>query len=263
MKPLEDCKRLPFKKLLVLLLVSVSSSLLAQSELSRFETHFFEYGDFKFPYRLFVPTVQSSNARYPLVLYLHGAGERGNDASDLVLKNGALEFAKRETQFPCFVLVPQCPKDMKWSPYQKELGYYRLSDTASVIQQALMHLLDNIQARYAIDSSRIYVVGISMGGFGTWELIMRNPARFAAAVPICGGGDVTKVQCIQHLPIWVFHSADDQVIPVHWSRTLVDSLKSLDAPVRYTEFQAMGHNAWTPAFATDALYKWLFSQKKS
>lgn len=255
-------KRLLSRTLLSLLFASVSFSLTAQQEHSRFQTHVFEYRGLKIPYRFFAPTLHSPDKTVPLVLYLHGAGERGNDAGDIVLKNGALNFASRESQYPCYVLVPQCPQNMKWSPYQKELGYYRLSDSASIIQELLIALLDSIQQVYAVDTSRVYVVGISMGGFGTWELVMRNPLRFAAAVPICGGGDITKVQRIKHLPLWVFHSADDQVIPVHWSRALVDSLKTLGAPIQYTEFADVGHNAWSPAFANDSLYKWLFSQKK-
>ncbi|MFQ3598131.1 MAG: prolyl oligopeptidase family serine peptidase [Chloroherpetonaceae bacterium] len=255
-------KRLLTRTLLLFVLAGVSFSLCAQQEYSRFKTDFFEHRGLKIPYRFFTPAVTSSQKTYPLVLYLHGAGERGNDASNLVLKNGAWEFAKRQTQYPCYVLVPQCPKEMKWSPYQKELGYYRLSDTASLIQELLIELLNDVQRRYLVDTSRVYVVGISMGGFGTWELVMRNPSRFAAAVPICGGGDVTQVRRIQHLPIWVFHGTDDQVIPVHWSRTLVDSLKALGSPVQYTEFPNVGHNAWSPAFANEALYEWLFSQKK-
>ncbi len=255
-------KRLPIRTLLLFVSASVSFSLYAQQEDSRFDTYFFEHRGLKIPYRFFVPVVQSPDKTFPLVLYLHGAGERGNDASNLVLKNGALNFANRQTQYPCYVLVPQCPKEMKWSPYQKELGYYRLSDTVSLIQELLVELLNDVQRRYAVDTSRVYVVGISMGGFGTWELVMRNPSRFAAAVPICGGGDASQVRRIKHLPLWVFHGADDQVIPVQWSRTLVESLKALGAPVRYTEFPNVGHNAWSPAFAMDAFYEWLFSQKK-
>ncbi len=254
--------RLSIWTLLALTLASGSLSINAQQENSRFALHFFEHRGLKIPYRLFVPTFHSPKATYPLVLYLHGAGERGNDGNDLVLKNGALEFEKRQSQYPCYILVPQCPKELKWSPYQKELGYYRLADSASLIQDALLHLVRFIQSHHAVDSLRQYVVGMSMGGFGTWELVMRNPSLFAAAVPICGGGDVTNVQHVKHLPIWVFHGSDDQVIKVDWSRALVDSLKALGAPVRYTEFPNVGHNAWSPAFATEELYQWLFSQKK-
>ncbi len=254
--------RLSIWTLLALTLASGSLSINAQQEHSRFALHFLEHRGLKIPYRLFVPTSHSPKATFPLVLYLHGAGERGNDGNDIVLKNGALEFEKHQSQYPCYILVPQCPKDMKWSPYQKELGYYRLADTASLIQEALVHLVRFIQSHHAVDSLRLYVVGISMGGFGTWELIMRNPSLFAAAVPICGGGDVTNVQRIKHLPIWVFHGTDDQIIKVGWSRALIDSLKMHGAPVRYTEFPNVGHNAWSPAFATDELYQWLFSQKK-
>lgn len=255
-------KRLLIRTLPLLVLASVSFSLYAQQENSRFTLHFFEHRGLTIPYRLFEPKIHSPSATFSLVLYLHGAGERGNDGSDIVLKNGALEVAKREMRYPCYIVVPQCPKEMKWSPYQKELGTYRLSDTASVIQELIIALLDSIQTKYAVDTSRVYVAGISMGGFGTWELVMRHPSRFAAAVPICGGGDVTKVHRLKHLPIWVFHGSDDQVIKVQWSRALVDSLKALGAPVRYTELPNVGHDAWTPAFSNDALYEWLFSQKK-
>ncbi|MFN3562307.1 MAG: prolyl oligopeptidase family serine peptidase [Chloroherpetonaceae bacterium] len=255
-------KRLLIRTLPLLVLASVSFSLHAQQENSRFALHFFEHRGLTIPYRLFEPNRDLPNAKFPLVLYLHGAGERGNDGSEIILKNGALDFAKRQSQYPCYIVVPQCPKEMKWSPYQKELGYYRLADTASIIQELIIALLDSIQMNYAVDTSRVYVAGISMGGFGTWELVMRHPSRFAAAVPICGGGDVTKVHRLKLLPIWVFHGSDDQVIKVQWSRSLVDSLKTLGAPVRYTELPNIGHNAWTPAFATDELYEWLFSQKK-
>ncbi|MCS6988155.1 MAG: prolyl oligopeptidase family serine peptidase [Chloroherpetonaceae bacterium] len=254
------------KRSLIVLVSIVCASLTvvakAQQAEATFEKHFFERRGLKIPYRLLSPRASSKEARYPLVLYLHGAGERGNDGSDLVLKHGALEFAKRQDRFPCYVLAPQCPKEMKWSPYQKELGYYRLADTASAIQEAVAELVKFIQSQRAVDSSRVYVVGLSMGGFGAWELAMRNPSLFAAAVPICGGGDATKARLIKHLPVWVFHGADDQIIKVQWSRQMVDSLKAAGGSPRYTEFPYVGHNAWSPAFATEELYEWLFAQKK-
>lgn len=255
-------QRLQLRTRLALVLASVSVLLNAQPEAARFEIDFFEHRGLKIPYRLLKPQGASKKSAYPLVLCLHGAGERGNDGGDLILKHVPMEFAKRQNKYPCYVLAPQCPKEMKWSPYQKELGYYRLSDTASIIQELLVELVKFIAAREAVDSARIYVVGISMGGFGTWELVMRNSSMFAAAVPICGGGDATKAHLLARLPIWVFHGSDDQVIKVEWSRAMVDSLRARGGRARYTEFAFVGHNAWSPAFATEELYEWLFSQKK-
>lgn len=245
-----------------LALVFVAVSLQAQSIESRFETHFFEHRGLRVPYRLMKPQAMAQQARYPLVLYLHGAGERGNDGGDVILKHGALEFAKRQDRFPCYVLAPQCPKGMKWSPYRKELGYYRLSDSASAIQDLLAALVRFVQAQERVDSSRLYVVGISMGGFGAWELAMRNPSLFAAAVPICGGGDATQARRLAHLSVWAFHGAADSIIKVEWSRAMIDSLKAAGGSTRYSEFQDVGHDVWTRAFATEELYEWLFAQKK-
>lgn len=222
------------------------------------------------PYRFFTPRNTDPNKKYPLVMFLHGAGERGRDNLIQLLANkGAVVWAQpgHQALHPSFVLAPQCPPESSWTgvlsggePFEPNLELL-----------SLPHLIEDLISKYNIDKNRIYVTGLSMGGFGTWAIIMESPQLFAAALPICGGGEVKKVDKIKHIPIWVFHAEDDPLVPVAFSRGLVRSLVDIGGKVKYTEFlkghlESQGwsaHSSWIPAYEDENVINWLFEKTKS
>jgi predicted peptidase len=212
------------------------------------------------PYRLLKPDPCDPRKKYPLVLFLHGAGERGND-NEKQLIHGAPEFAKEENRrkYPCFLTVPQCPEGQRWADWSAK----KLAARPTEPLRRVMELLQQVEEEYPIDSGRIYVTGLSMGGFGTFDLIERHPERFAAAVPVCGGGDVSAAAKIAHIPIWLFHGARDKAVPVARSRAMVEALKRAGGQPRYTEYLTVGHESWVPAYKDQKMFAWLFAQKKS
>jgi poly(3-hydroxybutyrate) depolymerase len=225
-----------------------------------FEARLYSHDNYShdLPYRLFIPDDYDAQKSYPLVTFLSGVGERGTDnLLQLTANEGATVWAKPENQVvnPSFVLAPQCPESDSW--------YDFASDQLSVSSQMTMDIIDSLIQEFSIDTSRLYLTGLSMGGYGTFDVITKNPHRFAAAVPICGGGDITQADKIAPMPIWIFHSDDDPTVPVENSRTMFQAL--LDAgstSVLYTEYTGYGHFSWEPAYAESDLQKWVFAQKK-
>ncbi len=199
----------------------------------------------KIPYLLFLPEGyhQDPRRRWPMILFLHGAGERGNDLS-LLKKHGIPKIVETQPDFPFVTISPQCPPDDWWPN--------RIDD--------LQVLLDRAMATYRVDPHRIYLTGLSMGGYGSWSLALRFPDRFAAVVPICGGLWGSPPQAVQRLkdvPIWVFHGAKDPVVPLAESKRLVEALQQVDGKVRFTIYPDAEHDAWTRTYANPALYEWL------
>jgi predicted peptidase len=215
------------------------------------------------PYRLLKPDHYDPEKKYPLVVFLHGAGERGND-NEKQLIHGVAEFAKEENRkkYPCFLIAPQCPEGKKWVEVDWGAESHRLPAKASEPERLVLELIAALQKEYSIDAKRLYVTGLSMGGFGTWDLIARKPDLFAAAVPICGGGDETQAAKIAKLPIWVFHGAKDDAVKVSRSRNMIEALKKADGRPKYTEYPEEGHASWVPAYKDAAMMKWLFEQKR-
>ena len=181
--------------------------------------------------------------RWPTLLFLHGAGERGDDLK-LVEVHGPPKIVKTRKDFPFVVIAPQCPAGTWWNA------------------PLLDDLLKEVAAKYPIDPDRIYLTGLSMGGFGSWTLAMEYPGRFAAVVPICGGGDPRDVERIKDLPVWVFHGAKDGAVPVDFSRKMVDALRKLGGRVRLTVYPDADHDSWTATYANDELYSWLLQQRR-
>ena len=193
-------------------------------------------------YLLYLPKDYSeNNESYPLVLFLHGAGERGNDL-EKVKVHGLPRLINEGKEFPFIVVSPQCPEEVFWST------------------DVLSALLDEIEANYRVDKNRIYVTGLSMGGNGTWSLALAEPNRFAAIAPVCGWS-VPSVACtIKHLPIWVFHGAKDDVVPISASEIMVERLKACDGNVNFTVYPEANHDSWTETYNNDELYKWFLEQ---
>lgn len=198
----------------------------------------------KCDYLLFLPAEYGrSSKRWPLILFLHGAGERGKNL-ELVKKHGLAKIVETRPDFPCIVVSPQCPEDGWWS------------------SDVLAALLDDVEKKYRVDKKRIYVTGLSMGGFGTWQLAIDYPHRFAAIAPICGGGNWLLVHRIAHLPIWTFHGTKDRVVPIEYSRAMIRSLREADATPKFTIYRGVQHDSWTRTYENPRLYSWLFSHTR-
>lgn len=218
------------------------------------------------PYRLLSPEKPEAGKRYPLVIFLHGAGERGND-NQKQLKHGAGLFARPEVRakYPCYVIAPQCPDGKRWC--EVDWGDPKPHQTPaqpSVPLGLLLEVIDEFRQRPSVDQARLYVTGLSMGGFGTWDLVTRRPGQFAAAIPICGGGDVGAAQILAKLPIWIFHGGNDTVVKTVRSRLMNEAIKAAGGTlVKYTEYPDVGHDAWTAAYNEPELLPWLFGQRRA
>jgi predicted peptidase len=200
-------------------------------------------------YLLYLPPDYNKDAakKWPLILFLHGSGERGSDVSKVKV-HGPPKVVEKDPDSALskeFIVVsPQCPAGRGWK-----------TDT-------LITLLDDVQGKYHVDADRIYLTGLSMGGFGTWDLASNYPDRFAAIVPMCGGGQTEMARRLKNLPIWVFHGDADPAVPVKRSDDMVEALKKLGADVKYTKYPGVGHDCWTRSYANPDLYTWLLSHKR-
>jgi predicted peptidase len=220
-------------------------------------------------YRIQYPFGYDAGKKYPLVLLLHGSGERGSD-NEAQLKWGGSLFADStvRAKFPAIVVFPQCQRGDRWSqpaPNQPDSLRFRFrSDTTPTTPLRLvMQLLDDLASSGTVDTKRIYVGGLSMGGMGTYEILWRKPRFFAAAFPICGAGDPGQVRLYaRKFPIWIFHGDKDPAVPVANARFMFGVLTASHAKVKYTEYPGVGHDSWKNAFAEPALLPWLFSQKR-
>ena len=215
-------------------------------------------------YRLLKPYGYVSGKKYPLVLFLHGAGERGDD-NVAQLKHGAKDLSdtSRREKYPCYVVAPQCPKDLKWSEVDWSKESSEQPEQPSESLQSIKELLDEMIETAGVDKNRIYITGLSMGGYGTWDAIARYKGFFAAAAPVCGGGDPKMVSKFAKLPIWCFHGDADTVVKPVRSREMVDALRMVGSPIKYTEYPGVQHDSWSATYSNSDLYEWLFAQKKS
>jgi predicted peptidase len=224
-------------------------------------------GGRKLPYRLLKPEKIERGKRYPLVLFLHGIGERGTDNMRQLLW-GAGEFAKAENRqkYPCFVVAPQCPPTGLWVGGDlKELlaPNFALAKKPTQPMRLVLELIDKLVAgNLPIDKNRLYVTGLSMGGFGTWDLIERRPRFFAAAIPICGRGDPVLAAKLKNLPIWVFHGGADPIVPFKYSKEMVAAIRQAGGTPKLTIYPDVGHDSWSATYANRDVLAWLFAQKR-
>ena len=205
-------------------------------------------------YLLFLPQGYDAKAgrHWPLILFLHGAGERGTNVWKAAT-HGPSKYAAAHADFPFIMVSPLCPKDQVWS------------------KDILLALLNEIIGRYAVDTNRIYLTGLSMGGYGTWDLGLTHPEKFAAIVPICGGGQIIsvllssrdKAAALKSLGVWAFHGGKDPVVPLEESQRMVDALKKVGVrDVKLTVYPEAGHNSWTEAYKNPELYHWLLQHER-
>lgn len=215
------------------------------------------------PYRLLTPPDEGATAPRPLVIFFHGAGERGND-NQAQLVHGTRFYLQPEvrSQFPCYVLAPQCPEGQQWvdMPWGDDVGKRPAQPSASMT--LALQVLDSVIKTHKVDTNRIYVTGLSMGGYATWDCITRFPNRFAAGAPICGGGDETTVSAtVAKVPVWAFHSDDDGAVKVIRTRHMIEAFRKAGGTPKYFEYFGLGHNAWTTAYAEPEFLPWMFSQR--
>jgi predicted peptidase len=203
--------------------------------------------------------------KYPLVIFLHGSGERGND-NEIQLKWGVMNFATDQNMMlhPAFVIVPQCPEKMSWSNFSREKNSteMHLQPAPAKPMELLIGLIHQLIKTLPVDSNRIYITGLSMGGYGTYDAVERYPHLFAAAVPVCGGGDVSKAASIMHLPIWIFHGAEDPAVNPVYSLDMLQALTKAGAHPGFTQYPEVGHFSWLGAYSDPLMMEWLFRQHK-
>ncbi len=197
----------------------------------------------KLDYLLFLPEgYEKSKERWPLMLFLHGAGESGTNLAK-VKTHGPPKLVETKPDFP-FILVSPQSQGRGWTP------------------DALNALLDQVIREYRVDKDRVYLTGLSMGGYGTWTLAAAHPQKFAAIVPICGGGNPADAPKLANLPVWVFHGAKDPTVPLQRSKEMVEAIQAAGGNVKFTVYPEAGHDSWTETYNNPELYTWLLAQKR-
>jgi predicted peptidase len=195
-------------------------------------------------YLLYLPwEYDTKEQKWPLIVFLHGAGERGDDL-EKVKRHGIPKILEKEMDFPFIVVSPQCPAKTWWTEHFR----------------SVIALIDYIKESYNVDSSRIYLTGMSMGGFGTWFLAELYPEYFAAIAPVCGGGEQIVASRLE-MPIWAFHGAKDNLVPLKRSQEMIDAVKAAGGDVKFTVYPDLKHECWTRTYENEELYKWFLSHK--
>ncbi len=215
------------------------------------------------PYRLLYPLRYDKHKKYPIVLFLHGAGQRGtdNEAQLTGVPKGLTDSAGRE-KYPCFILVPQCAKKDVWVKFPHFPTSLEPTAQPTPSAGAALALLDQLIKQLPIDGKRVYITGYSMGGEGTFDFLTRRPDLFAAAIPICSVSDTAKAKLIYKIPIWAFHGDQDDVNNVIYSRIMINALKAQGGNPVYTEYPRVKHNSQGKAYSEPGLFDWLFAQKR-
>ena len=198
-------------------------------------------------YNIYYPdNYYDSDTTFPLVLFLHGAGERGNDLS-LVEKHGIPKMINNGEDFPFITIAPQCPKNQWWSE--------------PLYVKTLILLVEDIIRSNKIDIGRIYATGLSMGGYGTLAIAKERPDLFSAIIPVCGGMDTTDIERLKDIPIWLFHGDEDKVVPVENSELIYDLLKPMNPDIKITIYKGVNHNSWDMTYNDKKIYDWILKYK--
>ena len=261
-----------FKKLVFLFLLFASFSTVQGQDKNLYTKHWFIQNGDTMPYRLLLPQNYDATKQYPLVVFLHGRGESGTD-NQKQLAHGSSLFLRDSIRknYPAIVVFPQCSNDTYWSNVQatttgernsKRTFFFVPDGPPSSAMTMLMGLTDHLLLQYPVVKEQVYVMGLSMGGMGTFELVRRKPGVFAAAIPICGGANPATAKQLRKTKWWVFHGGKDDVVLPAFSANMVAALKKAKASVQFTLYPNANHNSWDPAFAEPNLMKWLFAQKK-
>ncbi|MCR5645240.1 MAG: prolyl oligopeptidase family serine peptidase [Bacteroidales bacterium] len=252
------------------------SSLGQQPDTTLFEAHVYVEGNDTLPYRLYrsqkvcaaMETARMTKAdtmtkALPLVIFLHGAGERGND--NVAQLTHCVRFFLDDTvtsRYPFLLMVPQCPEGKRWVNTDWSLPEHRTEPEPTTEMQSVFALTDSLIDSGIVDAQHVYICGISMGGFGVWDALQRQPQRFAAAIAICGGGDPACAEAIKNLPIYIFHGMRDGVVMPSRSTQMYDALKKAgNSKAVLVTYPDLGHECWDRAFSTPGIFQWLFDQQ--
>ena len=228
------------------------------------EAKVFEQNGQKLLYRWHAPKAPVPGKAYPLVILFHGAGERGADnISQLVHGADELLTYAQKTGEEIFFIAGQVPNGQQWVNTPWTQTAHTMPTEPSASMSLAMALIERTMRDFPVDASRVYVTGISMGGYGTWDIVQRRPALFAAAMPICGGGDVACAAKIKNVPIWCFHGDKDGAVPTNRSRDMFAAIKAAGGNVQYREYPGVGHNCWSRTYGDDAVLKWFFAQRRN
>lgn len=256
---------------LLFLLLFISGKAVNAQNMDMYEKHLFIHGNDTMPYRLLLPLNFNPKKKYPFVLFLHGAGERGKD-NESQLIHGAKIFLTDSIRknFPAIVVFPQCAKDSYWSNVKKQFDsvlnratfQFQSDGEPTTAMKQLVALYKYLEQKYPLEKSRQYVGGLSMGGMGTFEIVRRMPDTFAAAFAICGGADTSTAAKIKQTAWWIFHGLKDNVVNAQFSIEMSNAVKNQGTEAKLTLFPEAGHNSWDDAFKEPEFFPWLFSHKK-
>lgn len=230
-----------------------------------FAREYYKNADTLLPYRIYIPFNYSPEKQYPLLVGLHGAGLRGEDNEkqlkfiDTLLLQTDLELDD------AIIIFPQCPTDQRWVDTAWAKGSYSVDNTPESNElRAVVELVQELMEKYPVDKSRVYACGFSMGGFGTWDLLMRHPDLFCAGVPMCGAGDPSKASVFQNIPVWAIHGAQDPTVPVRGSQEMIQAIEAAGITnAKYTELPEHAHDVWNYTYTNRDIFQWLFAQKKT
>jgi predicted peptidase len=259
-----------FKKILQLVAL-IGLPLFSCAQKSPYEANIFTFNGDSLPYRIMYPIDFDATKQYPLILVLHGSGERGNN-NEAQLVHGSGLFADEENRknFPAIVIFPQCPADEYWATVERtydeegnrHFGFAEQPEP-TLSMTLLIGLVEDFRDKSWVDQDRMYVGGLSMGGMGTFELLARQPDWFAAAFPICGGGDPeSAAKYAEKTALWIFHGEDDDVVPVEHSIEMAGAIQKAGGNPKLTLYPKTGHDSWTQAFNEQDLLPWVFSHRK-
>ncbi len=224
-----------------------------------------EYSSEQFRYRLLAPETVGQGQVYPLVLFLHGAGERGTDNRvQIKYLPALLAHDKYRQEYPCFLVVPQCRPDRLWVETPRAYDRAAPRQAPGPQMQIVINILGEVIHNHPVDPARLYLTGLSMGGYGSWDLGTRLADRWAAVAPICGGGDELYADRLTDVPVWAWHGDADEIVPVAKSRRMVEAIRHAGGQPKYTELPGVGHDSWTPAYSSPTgLVPWMFAQRNT
>jgi predicted peptidase len=230
-----------------------------------FETRKCQQAGLTFQARLLRPPELAPGPSYPLVLYLHGMGERGEDnRAQLRFLPQWMAQPEARRRYPCFLLAPQCRPDRFWVETPRAFDRSVPRRPPGPQMKSVIHFLEEAFGELPIDQQRLYLTGLSMGGYGSWDLGTRLADRWAAVAPMCGGGDELYADRLVGVPVWAWHGDADDVVPVEKSRSMIDAIRRAGGEPKYTELAGVGHDSWTPAYTRDdGVLPWMFAQRRT
>ena len=241
-------------------------NLYQERDIDFYQSHEFTFNGFTMPYKFLTPHFKTDDD-VPLIIFLHGSGERGKDNIKQLTHGGKFFLdATKNKKFNSYVIFPQCDNNYRWSSHKTDPWIeddYSKNISLSLYGDLVVKLVEDLIENHNIDRNRIYIMGLSMGGYGTFDLTSKRPDLFAAAVPICGGSNLDILQNAINIPHWIFHGDLDPVVPVQKSRDAFNFLINKKSHHKYTEFKDVYHNSWENVFEEGKFLKWLFSKSKN